>query len=225
MRKRMHLRAILALVASVLGLLLPAPIAAQTSGDVYRVSMRLPAAMGVVSDCSMEGYVLATVQLRNGGNVLSANGQALEANGTPGPPLFLHPLTDVAWQRKYDAGRGLSGVFNGCYGETYGANGYHGAFFMTFASKKGVQGQTTVSFTWYFDYYVTPGNSIREHFAMFAGDIPFPAWTGQNVTARVKGMFDFAYYLKEGRTIVSPYQSITGGLGRYFEFDLVIEKI
>ena len=225
MRKRILLAAISTLAAAM-GLLLPGPVGAQTAGDVYRVSTRLPATMGVVSDCDLKGYVLATVRLQksgSGGSTLQADGQALDADLSPGPPLFLHPHTDVAWSRKYDAGRGLSGVFNnGCFGETYGTNGFHGALFITFATTKG---KSTVHFTWYFDYYVTPGNSIREHFAMFSADIPFPAWTGQNVTARVKGMFDFAYYLKEGHTIVSSYQSITGGLGRYFEFDLVIEKI
>jgi len=39
----------------------------------------------------------------------------------------------------------------------------------------------------------------------------------------VAGKFDLQYLLNEGHTLVN--QSLTGGHGRYFDFDLVIEKL
>ena len=206
------------LVCAMVVLLAPVPLAAQTAGDRYRVSMRLPGLMGVASDCNLETYVIATVDQ----NMLKADGQALDADGSLGPPLFPHPISDVPWTRKYDAGRGLTGVFNGCFGETYGTNGFHGALLLGFGNKKG---KSTITLTWYFDYYVTPGNVTREHFMLTAANIPFPAWKGQDVTARVQGIFDFKYYLKENGKIISSYTTMTGDVGRYFEFDLAIEKI
>jgi len=205
-------------VFAMVGLLAPAPLSAQTAGDRYLITIRLPGVMGVTSDCNLETYFIATVQQKG----LVADGQAADADGSLGPPLFLRPSSDVAWVRKYDAGRGTSGVFDGCFGETYGTNGFHGALLLKFGNTKG---QSTVSLTWHFDYYVTPGNATREHFTLSCGALPFPAWKGQNVTARVQGNFDFKYYLKEGNKIVSSYTSMTGGAGRYFDFELAIEKI
>ena len=210
----------LALVGSALALAWPSVAGAQ---DVYRVTLRAPGAWGLASDCpSGTGQVLAEGAMRATGGTLKADGQALEPDGTLGPPLFLNLVTDVPWTRKYDAGRGLAGTFNGCFGETYGTNGSHGALFIDFGSRKG---KSFIHFTWHFEYYVTPGNVIREHFTLTSADIPFPAWNLAGVSGRVKGTFDIGYYLKEGRKILSGYESITGGAGRYFEFDLVIQKV
>jgi hypothetical protein len=209
-------------VAAVIALLfiwiVPGFAEPQTSGGVYKVTMRNPGTMGVVSDCSTEGYVLARGDESN----LQSDGSLLGADGQPGPHLFLRLLTDVSWTRKYDVGKGLSGVFNGCFGETFGANGYSGNLFISFAKRKGVP---TVSFIWHFDYYLTPPNTMREHFTMITDPIPFPAaWTGGKISGRVTGTFDLQYYLT-GNKYRTGYESLTGGVGRYFEFDLVIEKL
>jgi len=56
-------------------------------------------------------------------------------------------VTDVAWSRTYDVGRGLAGTFNGCYGETFGANSYSGNLFIFLETSKG---KSTVRFIWHF---------------------------------------------------------------------------
>jgi len=219
-RRRLVRLGLLALAGTALALAWPSAAAAQ---DLYRVTMRAPGAWGLASDCqSGTGYVLAAGTMRSTGGTLKADGQVLEPDGTLGPPLFLDLVTDVSWTRKYDADRGLAGTFNGCFGETSGPNGNHGALFIDFGSRKG---KSFVHFTWHFEYYVTPGNVIREHFTLTSADIPFPAWNGAGVSGRVRGMFDIGYYLKEGRKVLSGYESITGGAGRSFEFDLIIEKV
>lgn len=201
-------------VALVLGV----PAAAQAQ-DLYRVRMSSPGASGMVTDCSVEGYVLA-VPGNGGGKTLHSNSSELEADGTPGPDLLVDFVTDppVAWSRTYDVGRGTSGTFNGCYGETSGANGYSGNLWIFFETSKGTP---SVRFLWHFDYYVTPGNSSREHFTLKSGKIPFIAWTGGNLSSRVTGPFLIEHYHKEGRTItVEPIVS-----NRMLEFDLTIEKV
>ncbi len=188
--------------------------------NVYRLTMSQPATMAVTTNCSVEELVLAHSQ--TSGPDFHVDGSDLDANGEPGPSLFLNVMSDVAWTRQYDAGRGLSGVFTGCFGETTGTNGFSGNLFIYLEKRRG---QSTIRFIWHFDYYVTHNNVIREHFTLDSERMPFPAWTESNISGRVAGMFDLKYYLKEGNKIVSNYESLTGEQGRYFEFDLNIEKI
>jgi hypothetical protein len=209
-----------ALLLSALLFLLFAAGPAQAA-DVYKVTLSRTGTMGLTTDCSAEGYILAHFEK----NYLKADGTDLEANGDLGPELQINIGSDVAWTRKYDVGKGLSGVFDACFGETDGPNGFSGAMFIFFESGKGPNGKSTVRFTWHFDYYVTSGNTTREHFTLSSGKIPFAAWTGGNLSGTVKGTFDLKYYLKEGRTIISSYESLTGGQGREFEFVLTIEKV
>jgi len=199
----------------------------RTGADVYRVTMKNVYAMGVKSDCSTDegGYLLA---LNNNGN-LQSGGSLLDTDGFR-VPLFLDLVTDVGWTRKYDVGRGLSGVFNGCFGETLGYpppgnRGASGVLFIVFEKKK----VSTVSFRWNFDCYESQPNRIRdtiqEQFSLTSDPITLPAaWTGQDFwQAHVAGRFELQYYLNAGGKSVN--QSLTGGNGRYFEFDLVIEKL
>lgn len=210
-----------ALLVSAMFFLLFVPAA--QAADVYKVTMTRTGTMGLTTDCDVEGYILAHGDSKG----LVANGSDLEPNGDLGPELQLNIGSDVAWTRKYEAdpNKGLSGVFDGCFGETSGPNGFHGGLHINFANGKGPNGKSTVSFTWHFDYYVTPGNTIREHFTLKSGSIPFPVWTGGNLSGPVNGTYDLAYYLKEGRKIISSYESLTGGQGRQFEFVLTIEKV
>jgi hypothetical protein len=203
----------IALVALVLG-----GAASAQAQDLYRVRMSSPGVSGIVSDCSVEGYVLA-VPGNGGGKTLHSNSSELEADGTPGPDLLVDLVTDppVAWSRTYDVGRGTSGTFNGCYGETFGANGYSGNLWIFFETSKGTP---SVRFLWHFDYYVTPGNTSREHFTLTSGKIPFIAWTGENLSSRVSGPFLIEYYQKEGRNLTR--EPI---VNRMLEFDLTIEKV
>lgn len=195
----------------------------QNSGGVYQVTMSNPGTMGLKSDCNTEGYVLASY---NHGT-LDADGYLLDnvAGGGSRVPLNLNLLSDVPWARTYDAGRGKSGVFNGCYGETHpntstGNLGCYGRLWIMFGTTKG----STVTFLWNFDCYEAQGlkktQTIREHFSMRSDPIPFPAWTGGDISGRVQGTFDVRYYLNG--TLV---KSLTGGLGRHFDFDLGIKKL
>jgi hypothetical protein len=186
--------------------------------DLYRVRMSAPGASGMVTDCSVEGYVLA-VPGNGGGKTLHSNSSELDSDGTPGPDLLVNLVTDppVAWSRTYDVGRGTSGTFNGCFGETFGANGYTGNLWIFFETSKG---KPSVRFLWHFDYYVTPGNTSREHFTMTSGKIPFVAWTGADLSSRVSGPFLIEYYHKEGRNLTR--EPIVNQL---LEFDLTIEKV
>ena len=107
-------------VAAVIALLfiwvVPGFAQLQKGGDVYRVTMRNPGTMGLQSDCSTdERYVLAW----NNNGTLQSGGSLLDTDGFR-VPLFLDLVTDVGWTRRRDVGRGLSGVFNGCFGETLG---------------------------------------------------------------------------------------------------------
>ncbi|MEY2539730.1 MAG: hypothetical protein QOG67_3470 [Verrucomicrobiota bacterium] len=181
---------------------------------LYRVSMTSPNFEGLVTDCptNASNYVVGS----GGTGQLTVNGTNLD--GTQPSSLFLDFFVDptrtpVSWTRKYNAGNGLSGIFNGCYGQT---QYNHGALFLDF---KGA----SVKFTWWFDYYIT--SNVREHFGVMSGYIPFPAWTGENVSGRVTGKFDTVHYLKEGHTLVDNYVSLTNGVGRYFDFTLTIEKV
>lgn len=218
----MSIRRVLILVTfcTLVQILCSGAVSAGAGDGVYRVTMSQPATMGVVTNCSVDGVVLAHGQT-NGAD-LHADGMDLDANGEPGPSLFLNILSDIAWTRQYDAGRGLSGVFSGCFGETAGANGLSGNLFIYFEKRKG---QSTIRFIWHFDYYVTHNNTIREHFTLDSERMPFPAWTESDISARVAGIFDLKYFLKVGNTKIANYESLTGGQGRYFEFDLNIEKI
>ncbi|MFN2387270.1 MAG: hypothetical protein ABR576_13460, partial [Thermoanaerobaculia bacterium] len=164
---------------AALALLLSTPASAGAQ-DLYRVRMSLPGASGMVTDCSAEAYVLA--QSEQGGKALHSTGSELDTDGSPGPDLFLDLVTSppIPWTRTRDVGRGTSGTFNGCFGETFGPNGYSGNLWIFFETSKG---KPTVRFLWHFDYYVTPGNTEREHFTMKSGKIPFVAWTGGDLTA------------------------------------------
>jgi len=205
-----------ALCFMLLGLAGPLPARAQ-GGTVYRVTMSNPGLMGMTTDCSADGYVLA--HWVNGGNYLQADGNDLDANGNLGPDLFLRLLTDVDYTRKYNPfgasdpyGRTFpSGTFNGCRGATFGSNGYQGNLFIFFESRRG---QPTIRFIWHFDYFLGP--KVREHFTLTSERMPFTAWTGGDISGHVKGKFDIQYYY------YGKYESITGGLGRYLEFDLNI---
>jgi hypothetical protein len=213
-------------VAAVIALLfigvVPGFAQPQKGGDVYRVTMNNAGTMGVKSDCSSTvDYVLA----RNNNGTLEADGYLLDnvAAGGWRVPLNLDLVTDVPWTRQYDVGRGTSGVFNGCYGEPSPSNlGCYGHLWIMFEKKK----VSTVRFLWNFDCYEAQLNkreTIREHFSVTSDPIPFPVWTGGDISARVAGKFELQYLLNEGRTLVN--QSLTGGQGRYFDFDLVIEKL
>ena len=217
-------------VAAVIALLfvwvVPGFAEPQQSGGVYKVTMSNPGTMGLKSDCNTEGYVLASY---NHGT-LEADGYLLDnvAAGGWRVPLFLDLVTDVSWTRQYDAGRGKSGVFNGCYGETLaqpppplgnGNVGCYGRLWIMFETTKG----STVTFLWNFDCYEAQvgKKTIREHFSMRSEPIlGFPAWTGGDISGRVQGTFDVRYYLNG--TLV---KSLTGGLGRHFDFDLGITKL
>lgn len=209
------------LMFSVLLVLLFGGSPAQAA-DVYRVTMTRTGVEGLTTDCSVEGYVLAHRE----SNYLKASGSDLEADQTLGPALSLNIGNDgspVAWSRSYDAGRGLEGVFNGCLGGPSGPSNYSGALFIFFEGGKG-KTNTTVRFTWHFEYYIAP--NVREHFTLMSGKIPFPAWTGGNVSGTVKGDFDFSHYLNDGtRKVKNYYTPIPRGQGRLFEFVLTIERV
>jgi len=170
------------------------------------------------TSCNGHGYVLADWD--DAHNFLRANGTMIDGVRIP---LFMQLFTKVEWTRKYPEGyppEELQGVFDGCYGETDGDNGYHGALFITLGKKKR---QSIIRFTWYFDYYTAP--DVREHFALFSEDIPFQKWTGEDITKKqVEGWFDLQYYLNDPDNRPS-YESFTGGVGRTFNFLLTIEKI
>ena len=200
---------------AVLVTLLAAPAIGRAQ-DLYRVRMSAPGAMGMVTDCSSEGYVLAHPE--SGGKMLHSTGSELDGDGSLGPDLFLDLVTDVAWSRTFDVGRGLAGTFNGCYGET---NTYSGNLFIFLETNKG---QKTVRFIWHFDYYNPPGSATVEHFTLKSGKIPFPALTEGIASGRVAGTFDIERYYKDPDNRPKSV-SLTGGVGRPFEFDLVIEKV
>lgn len=68
-------------------------------------------------------------------------------------------------------------------------------------------------------------SDVREHFSLFSDDIPFPAWTGDDIISEpVTGRFDLHYYLNDPEEFIG-YESITGGLGLDFDFYITIEKI
>ena len=52
-----------------------------------------------------------------------------------------------------------------------------------------------------------------------------PAWTGEDIFARVAGMFDLTYSLREGKRTIASYESLTSGEGRQFDFLLTITKV
>jgi len=170
----------------------------------YHVIMSSPGTSGLKTDCSQAGYVATTLE-KAGGTNLHGSGSDLNLD------LF---NTGVHWSRKYPMT--FSGVFDGCYGVTSSSNGNLFIFF-------GINGgQSYVKFTWHFFYYLSP--TVREHFTLQSGQIPFPAWTGNDISGRVTGSFDLNYYLKEGKTIVYNYVSLTGGRGVLFDFDLAVLK-
>ena len=215
-------RIVALLSLALVALVLAGPAAAQAQ-DLYRVTMSAPGASGMVTDCSVEGYVLA-VPGNGGGKTLHSTGSELEADGTPGPDLLVDLATEppVAWSRTYDVGRGTSGTFNGCYGETFGTNSYSGNLWIFFETSKG---KPSVRFLWHFDYYVTPGNTVREHFTLTSGKIPFPALAGEVTAGRVAGTFDVEYFYRDSSVKGNASRSLTGGVGRWLEFDLSIEKV
>ena len=174
-------------------------------GGQYRVLLTNPTMKGIVTDCrSDRGYVLAQLQT-GGGTLLNANGS--DSN--------FDLLTNIPWTRQYEAGKGLSGIFNGCYGVTQYKNG---AFRIWLGTQKG---QSYVEFLWHFEYYIAP--DVREHFTLRSERIPFPAWTGGELSGSVSGGFDIDHYLNDGtRKPKDYYKSITGGEGFTMQFDLTI---
>jgi len=191
---------------------------------LYRVFMSTTSAgpMGIDTGLGCSPYIYVLAEWDNAHNMLHANGTMIDPEINARIPLLMQLWTDVSWERKYtaDPAKGLSGDFIGCYGETVGENGYNGALFITF---KKIRKKTYISFTWYFDYYTA--TDVREHFALFSDDIPFPAWTGNDIISeQVKGRFDFHYYLNDPDNYIG-YESITGGVGRDFDFYINIEKI
>ena len=187
----------------------------------YRVYLSSPGTYGMATDigCNGQDYVLA--EWDDAHNFLRANGTMIDPRVGVRIPLSMRLLTDVEWTRKYPEGypEEHSGNFNGCYGETDGDHGYHGALFITIGKKKG---QSIIRFTWYFGYFTS--SSVREHFALFSEDIPFPAWKGEDISIPVTGWFDLCYYLNDPDEFIG-YESFTGGLGRTFDFYLEIKKV
>lgn len=184
---------------------------------LYRVYMSTsPDATGIDTDlgCNEQGYVLA--EWDDAHNFLHANGTLIDTELSARIPLLMRLLTDLEWTRKYDAGKGLSGVFNGCYG---GTGYYHGALFITFKKKRK---KTYISFNWHFDYFAT--SDVREHFTLISEDIPFQKWTGEGISGPVEGWFDLQYYLNDPDEFIG-YESLTDGLGLDFDFYITIEKI
>lgn len=216
-----HLRGLRLLAIGLMGLTMLSPTLPAQTGSVYRVTMTNPGTMGMTTlGCTPEGYVLATWDQ----GFLKGIGSAQGA-----PNLLLNLITTVAWTRKYGAGRGTAGTFDGCYGETFadpatGNLGFHGGLFFDFYRAEGSV-PSTISIGRHFDYYVTAGNETREHFTMGTGKIPFPEWTGGDISGRVKGNFNFSYYLKEGGRLINLYTPLPGGQELDFEFDLAIEKV
>ena len=58
---------------------------------------------------------------------------------------------------------------------------------------------------------------------MSSGKIPFPEWPGGSIAGRVNGIFNFSYYLKEDRKIISSYEPLPAGQV-VLDFNLAIEK-
>lgn len=186
---------------------------------LYRVYFSTtPPAMGIDTaidaSCNVYGYVLAEWDAAH--NFLHANGTFIDPSNNARIPLLMRLLTDVGWERKYDAGKGTLGTFDGCYGET---DYYDGALFIWFGK---IKRQSTIRFTWYFDYYTAP--DVREHFAFFSEEIPFQAWTGGDISRQVVGWFDLQYYLNDPDNPPS-YVSLTNGEGRDFNIYLNIMKV
>jgi hypothetical protein len=194
------------------------PSKPQPQPALYRVYFSTTGLIGIDTvsypSCNEYGYVLAEWGAAH--NFLHANGTFVDPANNQRIPLKMSLLTDVPWQRNYDAGKGLDGTFHGCYGETAS---YDGALFITFTK---VKRQPIIRFTWYFDYYTA--ENVREHFCLFSEDIPFQAWTGENIEKQVEGWFDLQYYLNDPDHSPS-YVSLTGGEGRTLNVYLRIEKV
>jgi len=184
--------------------------------SLYRISMSTSdGEMSIdTANCNGIGYVLA--EWDDAHDYLHANGTMIDSEFKIRIPLLMQLETDVEWIKKYDAGKGISGIFDGCFGET---GYYHGALFITFKKKRK---RTYISFNWHFDYFTAP--DVREHFSLFSDDIPFPAWTGEDISGSVNGKFDLHYYLNDPEEFIG-YESLTGDLGRDFDFTINIEKI
>jgi hypothetical protein len=187
----------------------------------YRIYLTPIGADSMATDTGCNGWDYVLAEWDDAHNYLHANGTLIDIDQNKRIPLLMRLSTfpDVGWTRNYDAGRGLVGTFNGCYGETDGDHGYHGALFITIGKKKG---QSIIRFTWYFGYYTS--SSVREHFALFSEDISFPVWKGEDISIPVTGWFDLQYYLNDPDTFPS-YESFTDGVGRTFDFNLTINKI
>jgi hypothetical protein len=198
--------ALIAAFAAVLAIAAAAG-AAPPSGAQYRISMSdlSAGAMGVTSDCPDGQPTTILAREEHTPGFLHAGGSDLN--------LRLH--TDVQWSRKYPAP--TSGVFDGCFGVT---PSLHGNLFIDF--ERDSRGNV-VHIIWHFDYYIASG--VREHFTLQSEHIPFPAWTGGNVSGRVAGTFDLQYSLREGKKVIASYKSLTNGEGRPFDFLLTITKV
>ncbi|MFQ5911318.1 MAG: hypothetical protein ACE5IJ_11465 [Thermoplasmata archaeon] len=188
-------------------------------GGLYQVIMSNPRDKGMITDCDLNkqsgnpGYVLARWETRGGGSLHADEDD-----------LNLHLVNaEVDWTRVYDAGLGTAGTFDGCFGVTEDKNGNLFIFFET------MKGESTVRFIWHFEYYIFDSgekgkNRVYryEHFTLDSEPIPFPAWRDEGISGHVKGTFDLKYYLREDNKIIHGYDSLTGGEGIPFEFDLVI---
>lgn len=164
-------------------------------------------AMGVTSDCDGNSSFLAREERTAG--FFHADGSENDLN------LRLH--TDVPWSRKYPVAGATEGVFDGCFGMTPSLKGN---LFIDFEQEKG---QSVIHIIWHFDYYIA--SRVREHFTMQSEHIPFPAWTGADVSERVTGKFDLQYSLHERNRPLESYTSLTGGAGRQFDFLLTITRV
>ena len=190
--------------------------------DLYKVTMTQTGNEGLTTDCSSEGYILATGDTTG----LTGSGSEQDTDGEFVPLALNIVIGDpaVEYDRDYDPGDGTHVVFNGCLGGPSGPTGYSGALFISFGGGKGPKGGSTVSFTWHFEYYIADG--VREHFTLKGDKIPFPAWTGTDVSGTVKGNFTLLHYLNDGtRKVRNYYVPIDGGENRLFEFVLTIEKV
>jgi hypothetical protein len=173
----------------------------------YDISMSdlAAGAMGVTSDCPDGQPTTVLAREEHTPGFLHAGGSDLDLN--------LH--TDVQWSREYPVP--TSGVFQGCFGVTPSLNGN---LFIDF--ERDWRG-SVVHIIWHFDYYIASG--VREQFTLQSEHIPFPEWTGQDVSARVSGTFDLQYSLREGKRTIASYRSLTNGEGRPFDFLLTITKV
>lgn len=194
----------------------PASAATQSSAtydvvmsDVVGAGLRTDCGGGADGSLARTGKVVAREQTGAGKTFLHANGNDLNLDLVN---------TGIVWARKYDAGHGTSGVFNGCYGVT---TDYDGDLFLSFEGNS--TGSSTLRFVWHFEYWGTPGITPREYFTVEVSKIPYPKWqSGASVAGWVRGTFPVRLSLYDSSTKgISGVQQIGGA---YLEFYLSITK-